>query len=45
MIDKETPRNVVSDPQARAIVATRAVENAIRHLEDVCSLIIGEDIF
>ncbi|CAE7641556.1 unnamed protein product [Symbiodinium sp. CCMP2456] len=44
-IDKETPRNVVSDPQARAIVATRAVENAIRHLEDVCSLIIGEDIF
>ena len=37
--------SVVYDPQARATVVIRALENAINHLEDICSLIIGEDIF
>ena len=45
VMTKNKPVSVVNDPQARATVAIRALENAIHHLEDVSSLIIGEDIF
>mmetsp|Transcript_3156 Transcript_3156/g.5652 ORF Transcript_3156/g.5652 Transcript_3156/m.5652 type:complete len:199 (+) Transcript_3156:27-623(+) len=43
--EKLLATSLLNDRQARATVVIRALENAIQHLEDVASLIIGEDIF
>ncbi|CAE7945772.1 unnamed protein product [Symbiodinium necroappetens] len=41
----DAPLCLDHDPHARGTVAIRALENSIKHLEDISSLIIGEDIF
>lgn len=41
----DSPMCLDHDPHARGTVAIRALENSIKHLEDISSLIIGEDIF